>query len=170
MADTDRTKSDPKGLLFDELDDAREGMLGIDGSGQHFQPMTHNVDRSAEALWFITFRQSDLLDAIGAGADCHFTVVGKRGDFHACVRGRIAEVKDEAKLDELWNPVNNAWFAEGREDPNVVLLKLDLRDAAIWASTSSTVWFGLEILRANLSKDHVPDIGSHATVEFARAA
>jgi general stress protein 26 len=170
MSDTDRAKTDPKGLLFDELDDAREGMLGIDGSGQHFQPMTHNVDREKEALYFITFRQADILKAIGSGAHAHFTVVGKNGDFHTCIRGHIAEVKDEAKLDELWNPINAAWFDEGRKDPDVVLLKMDLIDAALWASTSSTVWFGLQILKANLSKEAKPDIGTQATVTFARAA
>ena len=42
--------------------------------------------------------------------------------------------------------------------------------AEIWASSTSTLKFGFEIIRANLDPAHQPDIGVKATVRFPAAA
>jgi hypothetical protein len=45
MANEEKLTSNPAAALFDALDDVRTGMLGIHGSEQHLQPMTHFGDR-----------------------------------------------------------------------------------------------------------------------------
>jgi general stress protein 26 len=170
MSDTDRTREDPFGLLFDQLGDVTAGMLGVVDSGQHMQPMTHFPDREAGAIWFITARDTDLVRAVGQGATAHYCVVGKKHDFHACLSGPLTAEHNPEKLDELWNAVTAAWFEGGRDDSQVVLLKLALNEAALWSSSDSSVVFGLEILRGNLSAEHKPDLGEHVVVRFPEAA
>lgn len=170
MADTQRTATDPKGQLFDELDATLAGMLGLPGSGQHHQPMTHRLDREASALVFITSRDTDLSRAIGQGREADYVLVGRNHDLHASLRGDIRPDADPARLDEFWTKADAAWFEDGQRDPDVMLLRMDLADAAVWTSTGSTIRYGLEMLRARLSREHKPDLGEMAVVDFRRAA
>jgi general stress protein 26 len=48
-------------------------------------------------------------------------------------------VKDRAKIEELWNPVHQAWFPEGLDDPSLCLLKVSVEQAEYWEGTSSTL-------------------------------
>lgn len=161
-----KVEADPRGTLFDVLDDSRVGMLGVVGSGQHMQPMTHFADREAGAVWFVTSKDTDLVRAIGIGGQARYCIMKDDGTFYACLAGVLEQSEDRQKLDELWSSVTAAWFDEGREDPDVALLKLSLRDAGVWTATDSSVVFGMEIARANLSSEHKPEIGEHFVVRF----
>lgn len=39
MTDLEHARSNPKDLLWTQLESLEAGMLGIEGSGQHMQPM-----------------------------------------------------------------------------------------------------------------------------------
>lgn len=168
MASLDSVKNDPEGHIFDQLSGVRAGLLGIEGSGQHMQPMAHHVDRDAGMIHFITSSKTDLVAAIANSPMAHFTVTGKKHDFWVSLKGPISVSKDQAKLDEIWSSISAAWFDEGREDPEVTLLSLSLHEAALWAATGNPVVFGLEIARANLDEEHKPEIGEHIVVNFKR--
>ena len=170
MANLDHVQSDPRKALFAMLADVRSGMLGLTASGTGLQPMTHFPDADAGVIWFISSMQSDLVQATGLGEDADYVVVAKDHDMHASLRGKLYHLHDAAKLDALWNPVIGAWFNGGRDDPNIALLRFEPDTAEIWASTTSTLRFGFEILRANLDADHQPDLGVKATVRFPSAA
>lgn len=172
MSDRDRATSDPKGLLFDELEDVWAGMLGIQGSHSHMQPMTHHVDRAEESLWFITSRKTGLAKGFKDRDDvtAHFTMIGKDHDFHACMCGALKIVEDSRKLDELWSIFAEVWFDGGREDADVTLLRLTLHDAQIWATTDSSVVFGLEMAKSLMKPEKQPDVGAMVNVSFNAAA
>jgi general stress protein 26 len=161
-----RLHEDARATLLDVLERHRVGMLGLVGSDRHMQPMTHFVDRNRVTLWFITSSETDLArdveSAGGAtGSRAHHCMMTPDGEFHACLAGRLDLVDDPAKLDELWSPVTAAWFEEGRSDPHIRLLRLSLDEAAVWTSTASALHFGIEIARANLQREHRPDVGEH---------
>ena len=166
---TRKIETDAQGTLFEVLDEQRVGMLGVSGSGQHMQPMTHFADPDACALWFVTSRDTDLVRAVGQGAQAHHCVMKSDGTLYACLAGTLEQSSDSAKLDELWSAVTAAWFEEGREDPDVVLLRFSLRDAGVWTATDSGIVFGLEIARANMSAERQPDVGEHTVVRFGDA-
>ena len=63
-----------------------------------------------------------------------------------------------------------AWFKGGPEDPNAVLLELDITEAAMWASTRNPFRFGYEIAKANMDEDTMPDMGEHVVHSFRTAA
>lgn len=169
MADTDRTETDARGQLFDQLDDVRAGMLGVEGSGQHMQPMTHYFDRDTGELWFITSTDTDLVRAVGQGSTAHFCVQSTSQDYYACLSGPIHQSQDEVKLDEIWTAVAAAFFEDGREDVKICLLHMPLREAAIWSSPGNPLMFGFEVLRANMG-DGTADAGTHKVINFAAAA
>ena len=60
----------------------------------------------------------------------------------------------------MWNPFVAAWFPEGKEDPNVALIKIDVYMAEIWDTDKSDMVQLYEIAKANLT-DSKPDMGEN---------
>ena len=167
MASFTEAKENPVAQLWDEIDDIHAGMLGLMGGNMHMQPMAPNADRKRNAIWFFTKTDSHLVQALRPGSRAHFCVVGKDHDYHACLAGTLTENKDPAKIDEYWNSVVAAWYEGGKSDPKLTLLELKLDDGEIWASTDSSLKFGWEIAKANMSDEKMPDVGVHREVRFA---
>ena len=46
--------------------------------------------------------------------------------------GAAEVVEDQKKVDELWNGFLNAWFEEGKDDPQVSLIKVTPEDGHYW--------------------------------------
>lgn len=165
MADLKRAKEDAKTQLLDEIDETHAGMLGVEGSGLHMQPMAPQLDRDAGIIWFFTKKSAELTKAIGPGSRAHFCVIGKDHDYHACVSGPISEEMNTTKRDEFWNSVVEAWFEGGKDDADLTMLALKLSDAKIWASTDSKLKFGWEIAKANVSHEQ-PEVGVTKELTF----
>jgi len=167
MAKQTQTTQDAIAQLFKQLGDTRVAMLSVPESGQHPQPMTYFADPDAHLIWFITSADIDLAEAVGAGAQGQLTLAAPKQDYQASVRGHVAFVDDSAKLDELWTPFAAAWFAQGRDDPSIRLLKFTPQSAAVWASEANAILVGLRLMRANLAEDAPPpDVGVHHVFHF----
>lgn len=166
MSDLDLARKNPETLLWRELDKVHAGLLWVEGSGQHPQPMAHHVDRDGRRLWFLTRRDSDLVRAMSPGCRAGFVVVSKAQDFHASLAGPLSISTDRAKLDDVWSAASAAWFEGGKDDASVTLLCLAPDDAAIWASTANSLAYAWEIARANVV-DSTPDVGVRNAVAFA---
>ncbi|SDO75629.1 General stress protein 26 [Lutimaribacter pacificus] len=171
MAKQVETDTDAKQQLWKRLEGSRISMLGVTGAAQHSQPMTHFADREAGVLWYITSGETDLAAAVGGGADASVIFMAPEEDYQAAVTGRLETVTDADKLDALWNVAVAAWFAGGRDDPQVRLLRFTPDEASIWASQANRVLVGLKLLRAG-TRDGAPepDVGVHRVVSFGRAA
>jgi general stress protein 26 len=165
MADISKTKTDPLQQLWDVLDDVHAGMLGVEESGQHMQPMAPFVEKESNSIWFYTRTDSDLVKAVQTGDRAHFCVISKDHDYHACLAGAIDEVKSREHIEKYWSAPVAAWFEGGKEDPALTMLQLKLDDVAIWASTNSTLKFGWEIAKANLTGKE-PELGYHKKISL----
>lgn len=171
MAKRIETDPDARAQFWDRLGDSRVSMLGVQGSGQHLQPMTHFADPDAGAIWFITSSRTDLAADVAGGAAGQLTYQSPKGDYQASVSGRLEIVRDDAMLDTLWSVPVAAWFEDGREDPTVRLVRFTPEEAAIWASQASRVLVGLKVLRAGMADGaDAPDVGVHRVVAFDSAA
>jgi len=167
MSKVSKAERQPEEQLWDELSHVRAGMLGIEGSHSHMQPMAHMAEKESGRIFFFTSRSGDLFREMGDGAHAHFCVIGKSQAYHACIMGDLHESRDRAKIDELWNDMTGAWF-KGKDDPDLALLEFNLLDAAIWVSTQNPVKFAFEVQKAKNS-DHEPDVGARAHVDFKAA-
>ncbi len=171
MARQTETAQDATGQLWKQLDRSRIVMLWAPDSGQHPQPMTHFADKDANAIWFITSADTDLAEAVGSGVQGQMTLATTKQDYHASIRGQMEFVRDDAKLDALWSPFAAAWFENGRDDPNIRLLRFTPQQAAVWASEANAILVGLRLMRANLIEDTPPpDVGVHHILNFEKTA
>ncbi len=94
------------------------------------RPMTRqDMDLDVE-LWFIATRDSRKVGQIRANPSASVTVVG--GSSWVSLAGTAEVVDDLAKLKELWSTFAEAWIPEGPEDPNAILIRVDVSTAEYW--------------------------------------
>lgn len=167
MADLKETRTDPEGQLWDMIESVHAVMLGSGGDA-HMQPMSPNVARDEKRIWFFTNRDTDIARAAENAPHVHLCVVGKDQDYHACLRGTLEQQDSPRHVERFWNAVAGAWF-DGKDDPDLTMLVFTPKDAAVWASTDSSIRFGWEILASHMSEERKPDMGERANINFSRA-
>lgn len=89
-------------------------------------------------LWFFTNRSSPKVDQIdnhGHRVNLAFASVSDAD--YVSISGTAQEIDDRAKINELWNPQAKAWFPKGKDDPDLVLLKVHTDMAEYWSSSDS---------------------------------
>jgi general stress protein 26 len=149
--------------LWKEIDSHRQGMLGVvGGTPHHFQPMTQFAERETGTLWFFTRTDTDLVHQIDEGK-AMFVLQNDR--FQACIGGRLSQSRDRERIDKFWGPVVAAWYPEGKDDPNLVLLRFDLEDAELWLTDAGPIRFAFEVARANTT-GREPDLGDRAHLDL----
>jgi general stress protein 26 len=151
--------------FWTRLEGVQAGMLSL-GAGGRPVPMSHYVDPESDTLWFITARGTDLAGGLASGArQARYILASGDGRLYARVDGTASLSQDETKLHEIWSAVADAWFEDGTDDADVALVRLDLSEAEVWA-TSGSLRFLYEIAKANLTGDK-PDTGTHGVLAFA---
>lgn len=165
MADLKAAQNEPEHQLFEEIDGVHAGMLGIEGSGR-LQPMAPQLDRASRTIWFFARTGSDIAAAAARpGARGVFVLVGRHHDYHATLTGTLTERLDTAVRDRFWSSVIEAWYRQGKDDPELTMLEFRPDHADMWVSTDSTLKFGWEIAKAQVS-DSEPDVGTKIELTF----
>ncbi len=143
-ADADQDK------LVELLKDMPIGMLTTFGAeGPRSVPMARQeVDPSAE-LWFITARDTAHVRALQSEPTVALTFSAR--DSWVALSGRASVVEDQAKLEELWTTFAEAWMPEGPQDPNAVLLRVDVEQAEYWDTPGGKVASLLSFAKTKLT-------------------
>lgn len=138
--------------LLEVIGDIPIAMMTTYGpDGPRSVPMARQeVDASAE-LWFITARDTAHVRAIQA--DPQVTLTFSARDAWAAAYGRATVVDDEAKLEELWTTFAEAWLPGGPEDPNAVLVRVDLESGEYWDSPGGKLASLISLAKVKLTGD-----------------
>ena len=146
--------------FWDRIGTVNAGMLDAT-DGQRRVPMSHHAERERDMLWFITAQGTDMVASVEAGPRAASYVISDGGKgIYADLRGTLALSHDNAKLDEIWSVVADAWFEGGKSDPEVRLLSFSVDAGEVWLTPTTGLVFMLGIARAQLTGTH-PDSGSH---------
>lgn len=169
MAKTDNSEKqdlspeEQRKQFWKRLEGIQAGMLGLTRDAK-VVPMSHHADPEAHALWFIAAAGSHLVEATGTTPHEALHVVAEgSGKLYARIEGRLSVSDDRAKLDEIWNGVASSWFEEGRDDPDVRLLKLAITGAEVWTTTGGTGF--LYELALNKITGKAPNMGEHFVLD-----
>ncbi len=74
-------------------------------------------------------------------------------------------MRDRKKIEELWKPEFKMWFPEGKDDPEIALLKVSLEKAEYWDSPSSIFGYALSFVSAVVAGKQA-DFGENRKLEF----
>jgi general stress protein 26 len=114
-------------------------------------------------LWFLTPESSPKMDDVREHHEVNVAVADGKG--YLSLSGTARVEHDQEKIDELWNPFAEAWFEKGREDPEVALLRVDVRTAEYWDTDKPLVAKVFEVVKGLVTKSE-PDFGENRTVSL----
>ncbi len=118
-----------KAKFWSALADSPYLFLQLDGDPASAVPMSPQLDKDANsAIWFFTHDKSDFCRLGPVTA----TFEGKGHDMFARFHGTLARETSRERFNQFWNNFVEAWYDGGKDDPNIVFLRMDLGDAEIW--------------------------------------
>ncbi|MFD5224155.1 pyridoxamine 5'-phosphate oxidase family protein [Microbacterium sp. NPDC058342] len=160
---TDMT--DDRKKLADLIKDFRFAMLTTqDPDGKLVsRPLTVQEAEFDGDLWFLVSMTSSpgATQAVDAAAN----VALSSDDSWVSLSGMARLVEDRQKVDELWNPVVEAWFPDGPDDPDVGVLKFTADSAEYWNMPGGKISAAFSFVKAKLTGDS-PDGGESGKVDL----
>ena len=120
----------------------------VDENGDlHSRPMSVNGDIDPDGdLWFFTNASSHKVTEISKTPKVNVSFADPDNQNYVSISGKAQLVRDRDKIEELWKPEFKMWFPEGKDDPQIALLRVNLEKAEYWDSPSSTIGFVLNFV------------------------
>jgi len=128
----------------------------------HSRPLGIVEDDFDGTLWFFTADPSAKTADVAANPEVNVSVGDGKG--WLSFSGSASVSRDQAKIDEYWNPWAAAYFENGREDPSVALLKIDVDTIEYWDLDKPAVVQAFEVLKGIITKK-APDVGDSGTID-----
>jgi general stress protein 26 len=154
------TPQDLERRLWKALKADRTMMLGLDGvEDGHTRPMTANLDGDSGPIWFFAGRPNVLVDKVATPARVIGAFSSKGHDLFASIKGTLSVDNDRGVIDRLWNPFIAAWF-DGKDDPKLVLLRLDADQAEIWLNENNLLAGVKMLLGMDPARDYEDKVGT----------
>jgi general stress protein 26 len=100
-------------------------------------------------LWFFASRSSRKVAHITANPQVNVATAGSSS--WVSLTGHAVVIDDLAKKQQLWNSVVAAWFPDGPDDPDVVLLRVDAASAEYWDSPGGRIASVISFAKAKVT-------------------
>lgn len=117
------------------------------------------------SLWFFTNEYSLKSKEISKDNNVLLAYSDPAKNTYLTVNGKAEFVDDKVRKEAYWSVFIKAWFPEGIEDPNLILIKVTPEQAEYWDASSSKVVVLFSMLKAVVTGD-TPDLGKHDTIKF----
>ncbi len=117
--------------------------------GPRSVPMARQEVEPDAEMWFISARDTAHTRALSHDASVALTFSSR--DTWVSLTGKASVVDDTAKLRELWSTFAEAWLPGGPEDPNAVLIRVDVDQAEYWDTPGGKVASLLSFAKVKLT-------------------
>ena len=132
----------------------------------HSRPMgTQGMDKDGN-VWFLTDKDSSKIEEIKKNPNVCVCYSSPSDNTYVCVMGKATQVDDQRKIDEYWSPFAKAWFPDGKDDPNITLIKVEAHEVEYWDSDSSRIIEGFKLLKAVVTGKEYETEGDYGKVKF----
>jgi general stress protein 26 len=163
--------TEKEGQRFDELvekfDNAmlttqtREGELRA-------RPMAIAKHREGATLYFATNMHSVKIGELEAHPEVAVTM--QNANQYLTLSGRAAEVRDRSLIESFFSPMWKLWFPRGKDDPDLVLIKVEPADGEYWdmSKTSDKVKFIFQAGKAYIAGEEIDEdkMTGHGKIDF----
>lgn len=122
-------------IIKAHIQDIRIALLTTQGptGALRSRPMaTHQLDPDG-TMWFFTREDSDKVAHIRKQPAIALGFSNPQSQVSVTTAGEAQVVTDQAKVDALWDESLRDWFPEGKDDPNIVLLRITTLTGECWA-------------------------------------
>jgi general stress protein 26 len=134
------------------------------GEKLHARPMQVVGVEGASTLWFVT---SDRSPKAAELRDGRVSVTLQSKGRYVALSGTAELVHDRAKVDALWSASWMVWFPDGKEDPSLVLIRVEVADAELWDNAGSRgLRYAVNAVRGLLRHEVPPEVpGAHERIK-----
>ena len=161
--------SGPAGMkkIGELIQDIRIAMMTTaapDGSFDS-RPMATQKMEFDGTVYFLTRQESGKVQELADDSHVSLLYADPGDSKFVSVKGKATVYRDQAKIEELWNPMYKAWFPQGETDPAIAVLRVTVHEAQYWEASSSRLVRGLKYVAAAATGGKV-DIGTQGTVKL----
>ncbi len=114
-------------------------------------------------MWFFTSENTSQVAHVRANPAVNVSF-GK-GTEWVSVAGDAEVVTDRQKIHDMWNQVVEAWFPDGPDTPEVVLIRVNSDSAEYWTSPGGTAATVLQWVKSKATGSRM-SVGTSETVEL----
>ena len=151
------------GELIGDIEVAMLTTHAEDGSLVSRPLQTLKLDAQGELIFF-TAANSHKIAELTDDADANLAYAHPGEHRYVSVRGRARMDRNDDTIDELWSIGQKVFFPDGRNDPNLMVLRIRVRDAVYWETADNVVARAFDFARGLLD-DKPSDLGEQGRLE-----
>lgn len=131
MAATSKTAQHIAKLL-EKIDIAMMTTIGPDGFLVSRPLSTQQARFDGKRVWFFSEADSPKMGEIRRNPKVNLAYASKDRNTYLSVAGTAKVNDDRRRINALWSDAMKAFFPEGKDDPNLVLLEVEVRTVEYW--------------------------------------
>jgi general stress protein 26 len=129
------------------------------------RPMTTQEVDDEGNFWFFSPKDSHKNYEVRSDARVQLLFANTSASEYLTVYGMATIVNDREKIGQMWSPMAKAWFQEGKDDPNLSLIKVAPEDAYYWEPKQNKMVTLLKIASSAISGKKM-DIGQQGSLKI----
>lgn len=162
----DRTQQiDRLNDMIESVDTAMLVTALPDGSLRSRPMATQQVDREGN-VWFFTARDSEKTHEIADDQHVNLSYADTENHRYVSICGKARIERDRNKIDQLWSDSVAAWFPKGKDDPNLVLIRVRIESAEYWDSPQGAMVQLYTYAKSALTGQAPTDAMKHGTIQL----
>lgn len=142
-------------------------VVTLDGREITARPMVGIADREANRVWLIAHRNDNLEAAMAADSRVCLTYADVAANIFVSLSGHAEAVNDRTRMRALWTASLDAWFDDGADDEQAVLIAVIPETAEVWDEPNADIVAALEMLTAT-AVEAQPPIGENRKIRMSR--
>jgi general stress protein 26 len=152
--------------LLENIDIAMMTTVGPDGFLVSRPLSTQEARFDGKRVWFFTERDSPKMGEIRRNPKVNLAYASKDRNTYLSVAGTAKLNNDRRRINALWSDAMKAFFPEGKDDPNLALLEVEVRTVEYWDGPGTFVGKLVGFVRARVTGKEEA-MGENRLVDFS---
>jgi general stress protein 26 len=130
----------------------------------HSRPVEARLCRDEGCIYVVTDLRSAKDNEIGRDPHVGLTFVHQETNTYLAIAGHGVITMDRALVKRWWRSTDSMWW-KGPDDPNVCVLRAELRSASIWNGPTSGAVEAFEFIKAKITGKK-PNLGENRKTDI----
>lgn len=140
------------GKLIEDIDISMLTTIAADGDLVSRPLSTQRASFDGKRVWFLTEADSPKIAEIRRHGKVNLAYASKEKNTYVSLAGDARVSRDRARIEEFWSDAMKAFFPKGKDDPNLVLLEVEVRTVEYWDGPSSLLGKMISFVVARVTK------------------
>lgn len=153
-------------FIWKAIEDLNVGMLTT-RAGEHLRgrPMSAIPRRDDNVIWFLTDGQTHKEAELQQDPRACVLFADPGNHTYLSLSGEVTMSRDRALIRSLWNVALDAYWPDGPDASDVLLLGFRPREGEYWDAPSNPLVLAIKFVQAKITKER-PDLGENARVSL----